>query len=183
MIGMNNDRAGSFLCSFQTFQTFNSVVRTGRLGACACTTRDTEHLPGGVQPNLRLPRYSTVLCMWILQRAWATFSCSNFNFAEGTDRRPFLQHVGLFFIQLSTQAPKHPSSPVSSEENQSSPFSPTWRAGMLLSLSPFGPRPSTHHILPLLPPARPSMVGQRIPTINRCQPEADNHQIQYVPKP
>lgn len=53
MIGTNSDRAGSFLCSFQTFQTFN-VVRTGRLGAC--TTRDTEHLPDGVQPNLLLYR-------------------------------------------------------------------------------------------------------------------------------
>lgn len=96
-----------------------------------------------------------------------------------TDARFFNTSVFFFHLAIDpgTQAPKHPSSPVSSEENQSSPFSPTWRAGMLLSLSPFGPRPITHHILPLLPPARPSMVGQRTPTINRCQPEADNHQV------
>lgn len=54
---MNNDRASSFLCLFQTFQTFMS---SSVLAACA--TRDTEHLPGGVQPDLQ---FVLQHCAWV----------------------------------------------------------------------------------------------------------------------
>lgn len=77
MIGTNNDRPGSFLCSFQTFQTFINVVPTGRLGAC--TTRDTEHLPDGVQPNLSVVSVYTVHIF----RCMGHPLCSNFNLLGG----------------------------------------------------------------------------------------------------
>lgn len=162
---MNNDRATSFLCSFQTFQTFNVVCTRAQVH---CATRDTEHLPGGVQPNLQYVTWYSLVPRHICRRlAWATLPRALF--PEGTDRRPFLLQRVVFFLILSflSSSSISPSSFVNPKRKGTAPLlllsSPTWRAGMSLSLSPFGPRLITHHITPActcmslstVPPAHP----------------------------
>lgn len=96
---MNNDRASSFLCSFQTFQTFNVVCTRAQVH---CATRDTEHLPGGVQPNLQYVTWYRTVPRYICRRlAWATLPRALF--PEGTDRRPFLLQRVVFFLLFVIQ--------------------------------------------------------------------------------
>lgn len=114
MIGMNNDRAGSFLCSFQTFQTFNSVVRTGRLRACACTTRDTEHLPGGAAKSTSIQVQHSPVLVDIAEGMGHLFRALILILLRAlTDARFFNTSVFFFFFSSSyrprhssTQAPK-----------------------------------------------------------------------------
>jgi hypothetical protein len=150
MIGMNNDRASSFLCSFQTFQTFTSSV------LCACTTRDTEYLPDRMRPNPD-------------EGHGPRFSCSNFILLGAlTDAR-------FFNASVFCHPAISPSSPVSSQENQSSSLVPHGMPECHLAFPRLGSL-ITSPLLQMQDP-RASVVGQRIlPTIGRCQPEADNHQ-------
>lgn len=91
---MNNDRASSFLCSFQTFQTFNVVCTRAQVH---CATRDTEHLPGGVQPNLQYVTWYRTVPRYICRRL-ARATLPRALFPEGTDRRPFLLQRVVFFL-------------------------------------------------------------------------------------
>lgn len=104
---------------------------------------------------------------------WATLRTL---FPEGTDRRPFLQHVDESVIQLNQ--PKLPRQSKRKRRASSSlPFSPTWRAGMLLSLSPFGPRliHSSHHPCSALHEPLDGTASASTTIINRLPTREANH--------
>lgn len=172
---MNSDRAGSLLCSFQTFQTFMSPGLWVH-----CATRDTEHLPGGVQPDLQdvvQERAYLVTYIDARWRAWATPLVLLCFLRAPADAR--------FFNTLTICHPARPAqapSPIREEERASSSLVPHGVPECHSAFPRLGLGPSliTSPLLHLHEPLD-GTASASTTIIDRFQPEANHHRATPLP--